>query len=30
MHKRFGAEFDAYVARTPRFLQSFAKAASAT
>ena len=29
MHKRFGAEFDAYMARTPRFLPSFGKARSA-
>ena len=29
MHKRFGAQFDAYAAHTPRFLPSFAKAKSA-
>ena len=29
MRKRFGAQFDAYAARTPRFLPSFAKAKSA-
>ncbi len=29
MRKRFGAEFDAYAARTPRFLPSFRKAPSA-
>ena len=28
MHKQFGAEFDAYAARTPRFFPSFRKEAS--